>query len=152
MHIDFDRGFTLTELIVTMVIVAALAAVGIPLFFNVQDFEDRGFHDTVLSVVRYAQKHAVATGCPVRVQTTPAGISLFRTANAAACGTLPVTTPLADPTGSAPTFTRSPPSGVTLSAADFTFDALGVASANFTVTVSGRSFQVIAATGFVQRL
>lgn len=151
MQMRSEKGFTLTELIVTMVIVAALAAVGIPLFFNVQTFQDRGFFDSSVSMVRYAQKHAVATGCPVRVQTAPTSIALFRTANATNCSTLPVVTPLADPTGSAPTFTRTPPSGVTLNTVDVTFTALGEATADVVFNVSNRSFQVIAATGFVRR-
>lgn len=146
-------GFTLVELVATLIIIALIAVVSGPLFFDINVFRQSGFFEETLSTVRYAQKYAVASGCPVRVQTTAAtaSISVFSAANAAACATGPYNTPIADPSGNAATLTRTAPSGVALTANNFTFAADGTASADQTVGVGGKSFQVVAATGFVGR-
>ena len=107
MSMGFSKGFTLVELIAVLVIVALIAAAGRSLFFDIDVFRQRGFFEETLSAVRYAQKHAVASGCPVRVQTTATGFTLFRSANVAACAGGPYNTPIADPSGGAATFTRS---------------------------------------------
>jgi MSHA pilin protein MshC len=151
MSIGFSRGFTLVELIATLVIIALIAAVTGPLFFDINVFRQRGFFEETLSAVRYAQKHAVATGCPVRVRTTANGFTLFRPASTAACAAGPYNTPIADPSGGAATFTRTAPDGVSLTPHNFTFAADGTASADQSITVGGTTFQVSAMTGFVGR-
>lgn len=145
------KGFTLVELVATLVIIALIAVVSGPLFSNVDVFKQSGFFEETLSAVRYAQKYAVASGCTVRVETTATSFTLYRPASAAACTTGPYSTPLADPSGNATTFTRTAPSGVTLSARDFTFAADGSASASPSITVGVKTFQVVAATGYVGR-
>lgn len=151
MTVKRQKGFTLVELVATLVIIALIAAVGGPLFFDIDVFRQRGFFEETLSAVRYAQKHAVATGCPVRVETTATGFTLYRPANAAACAAGPYNTPIADPSGNAATFTRTAPPGVTLSIHDFTFAADGSASASPTINVGGATIQAVAATGYVGR-
>jgi MSHA pilin protein MshC len=146
-----QKGFTLVELITTLVIIALIAAVGGPLFFDVDVFRQRGFFEETISAVRYAQKHAVATGCSVRVQTTATGFTLYRPASVANCTAGPFNTPIDDPSGNAATFTRTAPPGVTLSVHDFTFAADGSASASPTINVGGATIQVVAATGYVGR-
>jgi MSHA pilin protein MshC len=146
------KGFTLVELIVTLVLIGVLAASVGPKFFDVDVFRDRGFFDETVSAVRYAQKLAVATGCTVRVQVTASGYTLFRAANLAACNAGTYATVVDDPSGNALTFTRAAPSSVSLTPADFTFSSAGSASADVTVTVGSRQFRVISETGFVQRL
>lgn len=154
MSLSFSKGFTLVELVATLVIIALIAVVSGPLFSNVDVFKRSGFFEETLSAVRYAQKHAVATGCTVRVQTTATGLTLFRPASAAACTAGPYNTPIADPSGNATTFTRTAPSGVTLSIHDFTFAADGTASASPSITVGGiggPTINVVGATGYVGR-
>jgi len=69
-----QQGFTLTELVVVIVIMGILAASALPRFMDVQIFESRAFYEEVLSSLRYAQKMAVGTGCQIEVTviTAPA--------------------------------------------------------------------------------
>ncbi len=155
MRIDHSKGFTLVELVATLVIIALIAVVSGPRFFTIGAFQQQGFFDETISAVRYAQKLAVATNCTVRVQITATGFTLLRPATNTppACTAGTYTTPVADPTGSAPTFTRTAPGSVTLSpSTNIDFASDGSASTTLTVSVGSRSFKVYAATGFVQRL
>ncbi len=152
-----QTGFTLVELIATLMIIALIGAVTGPLFFNVSAFRESGFFDETISSVRYAQKLAVATGCTVRVQITAGGYTLWRPAGVATCSVGPYATAVVDPSGNATTFARSAPSGIALSTSPVTanidFASDGTASTDVTVSVgSSHSFRVYSQTGFVQRL
>ncbi|MBU1255198.1 MAG: pilus assembly FimT family protein [Pseudomonadales bacterium] len=80
---NHSRGFTLVELVMTIMIMGILAAVVGPRFFDRQVFDERMFFEEALSAVRYAQKLALASGCPVRAVVDGTGFSV---AYAAACG------------------------------------------------------------------
>lgn len=55
-----QRGFTLIELIMVIVMLGVLAVFAAPRMFNSGDFYARGFHDETLGLLRYAQKAAIA--------------------------------------------------------------------------------------------
>jgi MSHA pilin protein MshC len=58
--IIFSRGFTLVELIVTMVIIGIMAIAVVPRFDIITGFDAVGYADQLKSVLRYGQKSALA--------------------------------------------------------------------------------------------
>lgn len=151
-----SAGFTLLELIVTLMIVGVLAVVAIPRLFDRSTFETRGLFDQSQSLVRYAQKVAVAQRRSVRIDLAPASLQACYCATpvCAACAGA-----LLDPAANAalqisypsPMLSTAPATG------DFSFDGLGRPSlaAALTVTITGdtaRSFVVERETGYVHPL
>jgi MSHA pilin protein MshC len=55
-----QRGFTMAELVIVMVIVGVLSAVALPRLFDRNEFAARGGRDFLASGLRYAQKSAIA--------------------------------------------------------------------------------------------
>ena len=164
-----SAGFTLVELVVTLVIIGALAAVSAPLFFSAQDFQQSGFYNETLASVRYAQKLAVASGCPVQVEIAGNTLTLSQVpaGSVATCTSPPYNTTVSDPSNAGNPYVRNAPSGITLSssAPTFLFCPLGntqsaadpaphctgnYVNVGVTVTVGGQSFTVVGATGHVR--
>ncbi|HXF66695.1 MAG TPA: type II secretion system protein [Burkholderiales bacterium] len=134
-----QRGFTTAELITVIVIAGLLAAIAVPRFVGRDSFASRGFSDEAISIVRHAQKTAIAWRRPVFVCVTADAVSA-----GAAAGCTP------------PLLSAPAPAGVTLSPAAFSFDGLGRPSAGVTIaltsTIPGdpaRQIVVEAETGYV---
>lgn len=146
-------GFTIVELVMTIVIMGILAAVVGPRFFDRQGLDERLFFEHTLAAVRYGQKLAIASGCPIRAQVSASGYLLSR---GAACGGGVVQ----DPSGG--DYTAGLPSGVGVQQSlDVTFNSLGCVAADpaapaicandtRTVKIGSFSFDVHAATGFIE--
>ncbi len=141
------QGFTLVELVVTIGILAIVAAVAIPRFFQASTFESRGFYDKSAAVVRLAQKTAVAWRRPVFVCVSATQV---RAGTASGCATS-----LTYPVSGAPAVENAP-SGVTLNAFEISFDGLGrpssAAAIVFTSSIAGdpaRQINIAAETGYV---
>ena len=139
-------GFTLVEMVMTLVILGILAAVVAPRLFDTNVFQSRGFADQVQASLRYAQKVAIAQHRFVCAGFTNSSITLT-TGATAACGT-----PLASPTGEA-SYVINASGGITFSAvpADFSFNALGTPSSTQTINVTGVTNDIVieAETGYV---
>lgn len=143
-------GFTLVELVVTMIIIGIMAVVVLPRFDLLRGFDEIGFRDQVRGTLEYARKSAVAQRRNVRVVMV--------------AGTVTVTIDNDTPEGpGAGSYGRnlslpginshqfSAPSGVTLTPdTTLSFNALGRPSAAATLTVSGAgTISVEAETGYV---
>ncbi len=73
------RGFTLIELIMVVVMLGVLAVFAAPRLLNTGDFNAQGFHDETMSLLRYAQKTAIAqrrTVCVEFSKPAPASATL----------------------------------------------------------------------------
>ena len=142
------RGFTLTELVVVMVIGAILSAFAFSRI-NKASFDTLGYANQVAAAVRYAQKIAISQRRNVTVTVSAGSVSLTYPD----LGGIAVISP-----GAGGSFSLNKPSGVsfsgTLSASSFTFSALGKPSASGTIIVSGGDISPItitveAETGYV---
>lgn len=116
-------GFTMVELIVTIMIVGILAAVAGPRFFEIDAFRARGFYDEALAALHYAQKTAIAQRRSIFIRLDGA------TETITACYTSVFPCAAADqvpgPYGERP-YTITAASGVDLQATGtYFFDALG---------------------------
>lgn len=137
-------GFTLVELVTVIGIAGVLAIAVAPRLFDRVGFEARGFHDQALSVIRYAQKVAVAQRRTVFVDVTAGGVQ--------ACYNAGCAVPVSDPSQGG-VLAISAPSGLALTpAVSFSFDALGRPSAAVSISITGdipRAIVVEPETGYV---
>jgi MSHA pilin protein MshC len=151
-----SAGFTLVELVVTLIIVGVLAAFVAPRFFGTHGFEERGFHDETLSALRYAQKAAIAQRRLVCVGFTIQTVTLsIASANPAAACNTPLNGPDGKPVAvDATADTKYRNANVRFAAlpAALTFDPLGrptSGAASIQVAGLARTIKVEAETGYV---
>lgn len=157
---DNQRGFTLIELIMVMVVVGILAVFVAPRFFDANVFKSRGFADQVQATLRYAQKEAIAQHRNVCAAMTASDITLTIANAIPSVATSPCNTNLVLP-GQATNKISTPSAAITLSpAASFNFDALGKpwdvlgttpSTVQKSITISGvtNPIYVEAETGYV---
>ncbi len=143
-----QRGFTLVELILVIVLLAIISAIALPRFFNQSSFKERVFFDDTLNAVRYAQKIAVATGCNIRFSVSANSYSVLKD-NSCNSGSFSSNIPVKHPADSTENYTGAQ-NNVSLTAvhSNTTFDALGRADSDNTISVGSRQISIIAATGF----
>lgn len=154
-----QRGFTLIELVVTLMVLGILSVTVLPRFFDRRDFDARAFLDQTAGALRYAQKAAVAQRRTVCAGFTGNSVTLRVRS---AVGTGVCDTDLVGPASGAP-YTVTAPGATTFSGgtapAGLTFDATGrpgdasgtLNTADRTLTIEGAAatLTVTAGTGYV---
>ena len=151
-----QRGFTLIELVMVIVMLGALAVFAAPRMFNSGDFYARGFHDETLALLRYAQKTAIAQRRTVCVAFTinSATLNIASAATTTTCNTA-----LRGPKGDSPgTITAKPGMAYSSTPTNFNFDGLGqpvnasgapVATQTIQVSSAANTITVETAAGYV---
>lgn len=131
-----QRGLTLVELVMAMIIVGVLAVAVAPRFSDTNVFQSRGAADQVRAALRYGQKVAIAQHRNVSVTISAAASSNCGVALAAGN----VSCVISNNVTVAPALPRT-----------VTFDALGrpVPNAADSVTVGATAITVEAETGYV---
>jgi MSHA pilin protein MshC len=155
-----SRGFTLTELITTLLIVAILATFALARMDSVNVVGQRTEYDKVLSALSYGRRAAISTRRYVCVVVASAAITFTVDPNPPEStatpfgGSCPFATPLnlpaLDKDCLAVNQTCVSKTSISSTAGSFQFDPLGRASTTVTITVSGFSpIKVEAETGYV---
>ncbi len=146
-------GFTLVELIVTMIVVGILAVVVLPRFDLLKGFDEIGYRDKVKATLEFARKSAVAMRRQVRVSIAGSGLTVAVQQQTPEGDGASNWSALNLPGSSTNTFVA--PAGVTLApaAATVIFDALGrpdnANSLVFAVSGGAGTITVEAETGYV---
>src|SRR5882762_9143767 len=113
-------GFTLPELVMTIVVVGILAVMAALRFVSWTGFASRGFYDEAQGVVRLAQKTAIAWRRAIFVCVSATAVSAASDSSCSAAFYL------AHPTTPNGKLTSTAPTGVTLSpVGNFSFNGLG---------------------------
>jgi MSHA pilin protein MshC len=156
-----QQGFTLIELVLTLVLLGIIAAVSLPKFFSQSTFDERYFYDDLISAARYAQRLAVGSGCAVRLSVSSAGYVLDQDSN---CNLSSPSYTLAviRPSDSEAFSNNDVPSNVTISTSNSAYfflpqggavDSAGVSVGQATITLAGsdsitRTINIEGGTGY----
>lgn len=79
-----DRGFTMVELIVVLVVIGVMSAVAFGRFFVRGDYDASGFAAQVRATLRYGQQLAIAQNRPIYVYLDSTSVALCFAANCSA--------------------------------------------------------------------
>ena len=144
-------GFTLVELIVTLVIVGIMASAIVPRFMGSNAFDSRGFTDQTVAALQFARQQAIAQRRMVCVTISANQVNMNQSSLFNGACNLNLANPV---DGLA--YVIKAPNGVLLAGPAFpyalTFNGSGQPSAGVVLTVNGeiaRTITVEAVTGYV---
>lgn len=149
------EGFTLVEAVVLISIIGIIASVAAPRFISMSEMNGAQAHRQTLTDLRFAQRIATHSGCPVQVDFEAGSYTLRQRV---ACRTGAFTQEMADPVSNSTPFTITLPSGVTITSSvdPLIFDALGRATttagavADVAFSVGGLPLEASGETGLVR--
>ena len=139
-------GVTLVELVLVLVVIGIVAAFAAPRFFDDRTFLQRGYYEELVAGLSYAQRLAVASGCPVRVVIDAVGYTARHDSCNADDSPWPAAVELAD----GMLLKGVAPMGVTVSpGVSLTFDAIGRTdlTADHSMNVGPFALTVLSKTG-----
>jgi len=123
-----QRGFTMAELVIVLVVVGILATVAVPRMFDMDQFSARGTRDFVGASLRYAQKSAIAMRRNVCVAVTATQVNVTYASVSGAAQPCPAGNLLNNPGNGLPYGDASnalPTKGPVATPASLIFDAQG---------------------------
>jgi MSHA pilin protein MshC len=144
-----QRGYTLVELVMTLVLISVLAIAAVPRFFSSTGFKQQAFFQDTLNAARYAQKLAVSSGCQTQIQFSGNSYNIIRE-DSCGSGLFSLDFSVAHPVDQTQSYSNSQ-DGATISATNSatTFTMLGEADTNNIVSIGNKQFTIVAATGFI---
>jgi MSHA pilin protein MshC len=144
-----STGFTLIEIIVTLLVVAILAFAALPRLLSIQTFDNRGFLDETVAALRYAQKVAIASRRNVCINFSLNSLTLniaSAAGSTAACDTA-LKSPMGDAAFQIPRSGHRPTDAVFQSVnPTFHFDALGRPRTSPDNPVARQTIQIVGVT------
>lgn len=151
-----SSGFTIIELVMVMVLAGILAVAIIPRFAKKSAFDERGFFDQTINMVRYAQKLAIAQRRDVFVNVTANTICLTYATDincTSAVSANQVINPDDQKWLKKDATTAKQAGGAFAAASSFSFSALGKPSAANVISINSsgptQTITVEAETGYV---
>lgn len=151
-----NRGFTVVELVVTLVVIGIMAVVILPRFMGRTDFDAQGFQDQLAGAIQFSRQQAIAQRRTVCVAVEGSGLAVTRARTVGGACVDPLLNPA---TGAA--YAVSVPSGLGLVAyaptaalpLSLNFDALGRPNAAAGLRITGSTGQCLTVeteTGYVR--
>ena len=148
-----SKGYTIVEVLLVVVILAIIGTLAGPRFFDNTSFDERAYYDELVSALRYAQKIAVASGCPVRVTIASTSYALAQQSPLAGhCDPGDATFPVAVRLSTGEAVSGTAPANVSAAPAiTIVYNALGQTNlaASQSIAVGSRLLQVQADSGLV---
>lgn len=125
-----QRGFTLVELVATLILIGILAATVVPRFFGTHGFEERGFYDETIAALRYGQKSAIAQRRMVCVTFTEKAVRFKLAGSFGATDCTAADADLSSPDGT-PSYAVDATANTKYRNADVKFSAIAVGASTF---------------------